>query len=375
MPPGELKSILSEPLPTSGLFAAPPTRDAAPASLVDGTPGDLKADLIALLGKENVLHRVIDLVRYASDASPYRLVPQVVVLPRTTDDIVKLFRYCRETGRHATFRAAGTSLNGQSASDGILIDVRRHWNGGNVEDDGRRVRVRPGMILGHINSMLERHGRRLGPDPASSHACTIGGVIANNAGGMRCTVQKDAYHTVSTLTFVTPSGVVIDTSRPDAEKKFALAEPQLAEGLLELRRELLADPVLADRTRRKYAIRNTHGLRLCALLDAETPLGIFRRLLVGSEGTLAFIAEAVLETTPAPRVTSVAWIPVPTIDEAIALVPSLVSLGASAVELMVAPALTAAGQAFAETPSYWRTLNPKAAALSSRSAPRTRPRS
>ena len=153
-----------------GRFDGPPMSDAVPASLVDGTPGDLKADLIALLGKENVFHRAIDLVRYASDASPYRLIPQVVVLPRTTDDIVKLFRYCRETGRHATFRAAGTSLNGQSLSDDILIDVRRHWNGGKVEDDGRRVRVRPGMILGHINSMLEPHGRRLGPDPASS-AC------------------------------------------------------------------------------------------------------------------------------------------------------------------------------------------------------------
>jgi D-lactate dehydrogenase len=126
------------------------------ASLVDGTPGDLKADLIARLGKEKVLHRAIDLV-HASDASPYRLVPQVVVLPRTTDDIVKLFRYCRETGRHATFRAAGTSLNGQSQSDDILIDVRRHWYGGKGEDDGRRVRARPGMILGHINSLLERH--------------------------------------------------------------------------------------------------------------------------------------------------------------------------------------------------------------------------
>src|SRR5580698_9342349 len=346
-----------------GRFEGPPMSDAVPASLVDGTPGDLKADLIGLLGTENVFHRAIDLVRYASDASPYRLVPQVVVLPRTTDDIVTLFRYCRLTGRHATFRAAGTSLNGQSQSDDILIDVRRHWYGGKVEDDGQRVRARPGMILGHINSMLERHGRRLGPDPASLDACTIGGVIANNAGGMRCTVQKDAYHTVSALTFVTPSGAVIDTSKPDAEKEFALAEPELATGLLQLRKELLADPVLADRTRRKYAIRNTHGLRLCALLDAETPIGIFRRLLVGSEGTLAFIAEAVLETVPAPRVTSVAWVPVPSIDQAIALVPGLVSLGASAVELMVAPALTAAGQAFAETPAYWRTLNPNAAAL------------
>ena len=346
-----------------GRFECAPVADAVPASLAGGTPGALKADLIALLGKEGVLHRAIDLVRYASDASPYRLIPQVVVLPRTTDDIVKIFRYCRENGRHATFRAAGTSLNGQSLSDDILIDVRRHWYGAQVQDGGRRVRVRAGMILAHVNAELERYGRRLGPDPASSQACTVGGVIANNAGGMRCTVQKDAYHTVTALTFVTPSGAVIDTSAPDAESVFAAAEPHLAQGLLQLRQELLSDPALAERTRRKYQIRNTHGYRLCALLDGETPLEIFRRLIVGSEGTLAFVADATIETVPAPKVTSVAWIPVPTVDEAVALVPGLVGLGASAVELMVAPALTAAGQAFPRTPSYWRTLDPKAAAL------------
>ncbi len=346
-----------------GRFDGPPTCDAVSTSLVEGTPADLKADLIALLGKANVLHRAIDLVRYASDASPYRLVPQVVVLPRTTDDIVKLFRYCRENRRHATFRAAGTSLNGQSQSDDILIDVRRHWYGAKVEHDGRRVRARPGMILGHVNAMLGRYGRRIGPDPASSHACTIGGVIANNSGGMRCTVRNDAYQTVSAMTFVTPSGAVIDTSAPDAEAAFERAEPDLAIGLLELRGELLADRELTDRVRRKYSIRNTHGYRLCALLDGETPLEIFRRLLVGSEGTLGFVAEAVIDTVAVPSVTSVAWIPVPTIDEAVGLVPGLVGLGATAVELMVAPALTAAGQAFAHTPSYWKTLDPKAAAL------------
>ena len=340
-----------------------PQSDAVPASLVNGTPADLRADLIALLGKQNVLHRTIDLVRFASDASPYRLIPQVVVQPRTTGDIVKLFRYCRESGRHATLRAAGTSLNGQSLSDDLLIDVRRHWYGANVESDGFRVRARAGMILGHINAMLGRYGRRLGPDPASSNACTIGGVIANNAGGMRCTVKNDAYQTVSAMTFVMASGAVIDTSAPDAEAAFGRAEPDLANGLLALREELLADRELSDRVRRKYSIRNTHGYRLCALLDGETPLEIFRRLLVGSEGTLAFVAEAVISTVPAPAVTSVAWIPVPTIDEAVGLVPSLVGLGATAVELMIAPALAAAGNAFANTPSYWKTLDQKAAAL------------
>jgi D-lactate dehydrogenase len=358
-----MKKLFSATPARMGRYEGPPKSDAVPASLVDGTPTGLKADLITLLGKQNVLHRAIDLVRFASDASPYRLIPQVVVQPRTTDDVVKIFRYCRENGRHATLRAAGTSLNGQSLSDDLLIDVRRHWYGANVEDNGYRVRARPGMILGHINAMLGRYGRRLGPDPASSKACTIGGVIGNNAGGMRCTVKNDAYQTVSAMTFVTASGAVIDTSASDAEAAFERAEPDLAKGLLALREELLADRELVDRVRRKYSIRNTHGYRLCALLDGQTPLEIFRRLLVGSEGTLAFVAEAVIGTVPAPNVTSVAWIPVPTIDEAVSLVPSLVGLGATAVELMVAPALTAAGQAFANTPCYWKTLDPKAAAL------------
>src|SRR6201987_3133800 len=269
-----------------GRFDGPPVCDAVPALMIEGSPGDLKADLIDLLGY-----------------------------------------------------------------------------GATVEEDGCRVRTRPGMILGHVNAMLGRYGRRLGPDPASSHACTIGGVIANNSGGMRCTVRNDAYQTVSAMTFVTPSGAIIDTSSPDAEAAFERAEPKLAIGLLELRGELLADRELVDRVRQKYAIRNTHGYRLCALLDGETPLEIFRRLLVGSEGTLAFVAEAVIDTVPLPSMTSVAWIPVPTIDEAVGLVSGLVGLGASAVELMVAPALVAAGQAFAQTPAYWRTLDPKAAAL------------
>ncbi|MDB5459513.1 MAG: putative oxidoreductase [Caulobacteraceae bacterium] len=337
--------------------------DAVPETLLHGTPEALKRDLIGLLGPAQVKTRLIDLVRYASDASPYRLTPQVVVLPRTPEEVAKVLAYCRLNGRHATFRAAGTSLNGQAQSDDILIDVRRHWTGGKVEADGQRLRVRPGLILAHANAMLQRYGRKLGPDPASGHACTLGGVIANNSGGMRCTIPQDAYHTVSALTVVLPSGTVVDTAAPGAEAAFAAAEPELARGLMAIREEILTDEALTARIRHKYSIRNTHGLRLLAFLDGETPLQIFRRLLVGSEGILGFIAEAVIETVPLPAVTSVAWIPLPSIDAAVELTPALVGLGAAAVELMVAPALTAAGEAFSGTPAYWRSLDPKAAAL------------
>ena len=125
-------------------------------------------------------------------------------------------------------------------------------------------------------------------------------MVANNSGGMRCGVTKDSYSTVRSLTFVLPSGTTIDTAAPDAAERFAAAEPELAAGLAAIRDEIRADAELSERIRRKFAIKNTTGYRLCAFLDADEPLEIFRRLLVGSEGTLAFVAEAVFETVPLP---------------------------------------------------------------------------
>jgi D-lactate dehydrogenase len=358
-----MRKLFTPHVRTIGRPAGPAQDDAVDPARIEGTPAALRSDLIQLVGQGQVLHRISDLVRYASDASPYRYLPQVVVLPRTVEDVRAILAYCTRTGRHATFRAGGTSLNGQSQSDDILIDVRRHWAGMTVEDGGARLRARPGTILGQANAVLRPVGRRLGPDPASADVATIGGVIANNAGGMRCTLERNAYHTVSSVTLVLVSGTVIDTAAPDAEAAFAAAEPDLAQGLLQLREELLADAELAQRVRHKYSIRNTNGYALSALLDADTPLEIFRRLIVGSEGTLAFLAEAVIDTIPAPTNTTVSWIVLPSISEAAALVPGLVALGAEAVELMLAPALAAAAQAFPGTPQYWRSLDPNAAAL------------
>ncbi|WP_406471370.1 FAD-binding and (Fe-S)-binding domain-containing protein [Streptomyces sp. NBC_01615] len=337
--------------------------DAIGAEHIGGSPAELVRDLSDLLGADQVLHKISDLVRYASDASPYRLLPQVVVQPRDTGDVAALMDYCRRTGRHATFRSGGTSLNGQSQSDDILIDVRRHWAGMIVEDNGARLRTGPGTILNHANAVLAPYRRRLGPDPASADVATIGGVVANNAGGMRCSLPRNAYHCVAGITFVLPSGTTINSEAAGAEEAFREAEPELAEGLLAIRAEILADAELTERIRHKYSIRNTTGYALNAFLDAETPLEIFRRLLVGSEGTLAFMAEVVFDTLPDPGQTTVTWIATESIDAAARLVPALVGLGAEAVELLMAPGLTIAAQSFAHAPSYWHTLDPKAAAL------------
>src|SRR6202166_353128 len=100
-----------------------PAEDRVAEELASGTPQDLRRALSALIGADQVLHRAIDLVRYASDASPYRLIPRVVVTRRMMYDMVALRAFCRDMGHDATFRPAGTSLCGQSQSDDILIDV------------------------------------------------------------------------------------------------------------------------------------------------------------------------------------------------------------------------------------------------------------
>ncbi len=323
----------------------------------------MAAELRAIVGEAGLLPRASDLIRYASDASPYRRIPAAVVQPRTTSEVTGLMEWAGRGGRPLVFRSGGTSLSGQSQTDGILADVRRHWGGIEVLDGGDRVRVGPGAVLGHVNRVLAPYGRRLGPDPASTDIATVGGVVANNSGGMRCGVTADSYRTLRSLTFALPSGTAIDTAAPGAAGRFAAAEPGLAAGLAEIRDEIRADADLRGRIARKFEIKNTTGYRLCAFLDADEPLEIFRRLLVGSEGTLAFIAEVVYETVPLPERTTLSWIHFDSIAAAAAPVADLVAAGASAVELMVAPALMVAANSIPGTPEHWKELPPESAAL------------
>jgi D-lactate dehydrogenase len=342
---------------------AKPAPDRAPDELAAGTPEPLRGELERLLGADRVLARASDLVRYASDASPYRLFPKVVVMAHDADDVAKVLAYGRRSGVPVVFRAGGTSLNGQGQTDGILVDVRRHFGGVTVEEGGALARIKPGTLLGHANRVLAPHGRKLGPDPASTDIATVGGVIANNSGGMRCGVLRDSYSTVRSLALVLASGTRIDTAEAGAADRFEAEEPELAAGLAAIRDEIRADAELSERIRRKFAIKNTTGYRLCAFLDADEPLEIFRRLVVGSEGTLAFVAEAVFETVPRPARTTTAWVHFPGIDEAIAPVRDLVDSGATAVELMVAPALITAAWNMVGAPEEWKELPPESAVL------------
>ncbi|MFG2750469.1 FAD-binding and (Fe-S)-binding domain-containing protein [Streptomyces xanthophaeus] len=339
-----------------------PAPDRVPGHRSAGTPEPLRTELCELLGPEKVLWKVSDLVRYASDASPYRFVPQVVVIAEDIDDVSAVLSYAHGRQRDVVFRAAGTSLNGQAQGEDILVDVRRHWAGIEVLDDGHLARIRPGTTVLRANAALARYGRILGPDPASAIACTLGGVVANNASGMTAGTTRNSYRTLSSLTFVLPGGTVVDTADPMADEELARAEPALCHGLMEIKREIEADPALVARIRAKYEIKNTTGYRLDAYLDGNTPVEILRGLMVGSEGTLGFIAEVVFDTLPLDRELTSGLLFFPSLTAAAAAVPRFNEAGALAVELMDGNTLRAS-VSVAGVPADWADLPRKTAAL------------
>ncbi|MET9855479.1 FAD-binding and (Fe-S)-binding domain-containing protein [Streptomyces sp. NPDC006450] len=339
-----------------------PAPDRVPERRSTGTPEPLRSDLAELLGADKVLSGISDLVRYASDASPYRFLPQVVVIAEDIDDISAVLSYAHGKQRDVVFRAAGTSLNGQAQGEDILVDVRRHWAGVEVLEEGLRARIQPGTTVVRANAALARHGRVLGPDPASAIACTLGGVVANNASGMTAGTTRNSYRTLSSLTFVLPSGTVVDTADPLADEELQRAEPALCHGLMEIKKEIEADPELVARIRAKYEIKNTTGYRLDAYLDGATPVEILRGLMVGSEGTLGFIAEVVFDTLPLDRELTSALLFFPSLPAAAAAVPLFNEAGALAVELMDGNTLRAS-VSVAGVPADWAGLPKDTTAL------------
>ena len=258
----------------------------------------LHRSLRKILPAERVLTRLVDRYAYASDASFYYKVPLAIVRPTRLEEIGSLFSLANEWRVPLVFRAAGTSLSGQSVTDGILVDIGRNWNGAEALHEGQVVRVQPGIIGNHVNRLLLPYKRKIGPDPASINAAMLGGILANNSSGMCCGVKHNAYHTLKSIHFMLPDGNAFDTGNEADRDRFMAIEPATASGLAELRDRLRNNHSLVGKIRHKYRIKNTVGYSLNAFLDYDHPLDMLGHLLIGSEGTLAFIAEAKLETLP-----------------------------------------------------------------------------
>ncbi len=315
-----------------------------------------------MIAGDRILIRPIDLIACAADASFYRLIPKAVVRAKSLDEIRALFAFSQHTQVPMTFRAAGTSLSGQSISDGLLVDVARHWREVLVEEGGRKIRVQPGVIGARANQVLIPYGAKIGPDPASIATCTLGGILSNNSSGMCCGVEQNAYHTLHSMKFMLPSGTVIDTALPNADEEFHARESELARGILALKSQLQDNPALRERVRNKYRMKNTTGYSLNAFLDFDKAVDIFQHVLIGSEGTLAFIAEAVLITVPDLPVKYTGLLLYQDLYAAAASIVPLRQAGAKTLEIMDRASLRSVENQAGVPPSL-RTLPDGAAGL------------
>lgn len=308
------------------------TAERAGFATLDAPGTELLAALTAT--GATVRARPSDRLSAAHDASHYVLTPRAVVVPSTIEEVASALAATRRLGVPVAFRSGGTSLSGQAGTDGVLIDTRRGFRTITVLDEGARVRTGPGATVRAVNNRLARWGRKLGPDPASEIACTIGGVVANNSSGMSCGTHANTYRTLESLVLVLPSGTIVDTSLPGADKLLRIAEPGLYAGLVRLRDRVRSNPASVSTIAELYAIKNTMGYGVNSFVDFDRPIDILEHLVIGSEGTLAFVAEATFRTVPLKAHLATALLVFTDLSAAVNALPALVSAGFAAIELM-----------------------------------------
>jgi D-lactate dehydrogenase len=323
---------------------------------------DILSSLAAVFPLNRLKTSLVERIAFGGDAGFYQMIPVAVVQPENEKEIASLFRLSQEYSVPLVFRAAGTSLSGQSITNGILVDIGKHWQKAEVMDDGKTVCVQPGIIGSRVNLKLLEFGRKIGPDPASINAAMMGGILSNNASGMCCGVTYNSYHTLKTIRFMLPNGNVYDTAKPGDYGKFEQKETDLFEGLQQWRETISKDIDVYENIRAKYRMKNTVGYSLNAFVDFEHPLDILAHLMIGAEGTLGFISSATLQTLPDLPYKAAAMLYFPGIYEACSAIEALKHSGAEALELMDRSALRSVDQ-LPDLPEFFRDLPAGAAAL------------
>lgn len=281
------------------------------------------------------------LQRYAfgTDASFYRLVPKLILKISNEQQLVSVIKCSHQYSIAITFRAAGTSLSGQAITDSVLIVLSHEWNNIDILENGRKIKLQPGVIGANANRSLLSYGRKIGPDPASINSCKIGGIAANNSSGMCCGVKNNSYHTLADIRIVMANGTILDTANLLSREQFCRNNPKLVNELMALAAEVKNQPELARKIAHKYRLKNTMGYGVNALLEYTDPIDIISHLMIGSEGTLGFISDITYHTIAVEPFSAVGLFVFDDIQITCELVQKLAEESVSAIELMDGTAL------------------------------------
>ncbi len=299
---------------------------------------------------------------YGTDASFYRLIPQLVVRVDNEHEVQLVLKEARSRHLPITFRAAGTSLSGQAVTDSILMQLSDNWKAHKIHDHGHSISMQPGIIGAKANLLLLPFQRKIGPDPASINACMIGGIAANNASGMCCGTAQNSYQTIQNARLIFADGTLLDTANEESRLAFGNRHTDLLDTLSRLSKSVQSNTELADRIRYKYRLKNTTGYSLNSLVDYQDPFDILLHLMIGSEGTLGFISEVTYETVVDHPIKAAAMIFFEDMETTCHAVTALKTAPVSAVELIDRAGLKAV-EGKPGMPEILSSLGPQAAGL------------
>jgi FAD/FMN-containing dehydrogenase/Fe-S oxidoreductase len=209
--------------------------------MTDDPKPPAEAFLDALRGRLGDLVNGSSLTRalYSTDASNYRVVPQAVLTPKSTKDVITAVGIARIHGVPVTVRGGGTSCAGNAVGPGLVVDFSRFMNRVlSIDPDSSTAVVEPGVNLSTLQNAAQPFGLRFGPDPSTATRCTIGGMIGNNACGPHGLAYGRTADNVVSMTWLTGSGDVITASSgDDALKMVPGLEAFVSENLALLRTE------------------------------------------------------------------------------------------------------------------------------------------
>lgn len=289
---------------------------------------------------DNIFTDKLHTLAYGTDASFYRLIPKIVIKTDNAQEVQDIIELTNELELSVTFRAAGTSLSGQAISDSILIVTSRRFTDFKISEDKSYISLQPALTGAQVNNLLAPYSKKIGPDPASINAAMIGGIAANNASGMCCGVSQNSYKTLKSMKLIFGDGTRLDTGCEESKNAFKVSHAEFLKNLKEFSTSTINNEELRAKIERKFKIKNTCGYSLNALIDFNDVFEILEHLIIGSEGTLAFIEEITYYTVEDLKDKASALIYFRDIEEACSAVTKLKharddkSIVVDAVELM-----------------------------------------